>query len=783
MRMLQAYKSKKYLLRMLLSLTLLMFAVLLTSSLAQQYNAERSAITMQQEANRKVMTQVNNNISYMKEIISNFAVNLYAEKRIVALMTMRQPDPMTVIQAVNDLHQSYTLSSFLHSIMVYNGYANETYAVGDLGLSKPDHAMSEELVRLLKRKEKLPRMELLPMNFSGRERSVDFFSLVIYETYYPDNATRESALVLNIKPEWLIENMRSINDFAHPERSGIFIVDEAGNVILSGQGDHLLSNLDALKQVLHKRNSIVPEQFGYFTNPLGGEDDFLITFMNTEVSSWKVVTVQPYEDVLGPIQQMKTTSHLLSAAFLLLSVIVSILMAHKLYKPIERMIAQMGIDPAEEREERAGSRDELSHAANRYSQMVQKLYHVSNEQDKQKTIVKNYHLRTLIASSPAFTPGQFAESIAHNQLNIEPKGPYRLVIMKIDGYHSFMRNVSYNQRLLYYFAINNIAEDMMRTSPFRCEIADMRSDHVVMLISGESLNGQETAPLIPVLQRIQEVINGYYKLSLSMTVSDLIGEYEDISEGYGRAIQYSMYKMLFGSNAILTPERVRSNMEQYEYTFPEDLEKKMIESIRTNDLNGMLEAIHHILEQLSRYHYDHIIHGMLHVVDILKGTVRDLNKNRVVSLYVDLSSLSRQVLEKETMEEIRELLGQACTEIHDKLLESDHEKNSALTDAIKEIMEVNYKDRNLSLQGIASILHMTPAYVGLKFKQSELMSVGEYLNEVRLRHAQKYLETKSFSIKEIMELVGFFNESTFFKLFKKKFGVTPREYRLKKSLE
>jgi len=53
---------------------------------------------------------------------------------------------------------------------------------------------------------------------------------------------------------------------------------------------------------------------------------------------------------------------------------------------------------------------------------------------------------------------------------------------------------------------------------------------------------------------------------------------------------------------------------------------------------------------------------------------------------------------------------------------------------------------------------------------------------VRLKRAQDYLETKSFSIKEIMDLVGYVNESTFFKLFKKTFGVTPKEYRLKKAL-
>jgi YesN/AraC family two-component response regulator len=172
----------------------------------------------------------------------------------------------------------------------------------------------------------------------------------------------------------------------------------------------------------------------------------------------------------------------------------------------------------------------------------------------------------------------------------------------------------------------------------------------------------------------------------------------------------------------------------------------------------------------------------LQLVDIIKSTIRDINKNRVASVLVDLSALSRQVLDKETLAEMEQLFLQVCGEIHEKLQNSEQDKNTVLMDAIKEIVATNYSDMNLSLQGIASMLRMTPAYVGRMFKQSELVSVGEYINEIRLSHALEYLETKNFSIKEIMELVGYLNESTFFKLFKKRYGVTPKEYRLKRNI-
>ncbi|WP_420872098.1 helix-turn-helix domain-containing protein [Cohnella rhizosphaerae] len=54
--------------------------------------------------------------------------------------------------------------------------------------------------------------------------------------------------------------------------------------------------------------------------------------------------------------------------------------------------------------------------------------------------------------------------------------------------------------------------------------------------------------------------------------------------------------------------------------------------------------------------------------------------------------------------------------------------------------------------------------------------------EVRLEQTMQLLEKGNFTVNEIMERTGFSNQSHFFRSFKKKFGTTPREYRLKKSL-
>jgi transcriptional regulator GlxA family with amidase domain len=64
------------------------------------------------------------------------------------------------------------------------------------------------------------------------------------------------------------------------------------------------------------------------------------------------------------------------------------------------------------------------------------------------------------------------------------------------------------------------------------------------------------------------------------------------------------------------------------------------------------------------------------------------------------------------------------------------------------------------------------------FKQETGTSPGQYLREVRFRKAEVMLRTTFLSLKEIAEEVGTISVSHFMKDFKKRYGMTPREYRI-----
>jgi hypothetical protein len=140
-----------------------------------------------------------------------------------------------------------------------------------------------------------------------------------------------------------------------------------------------------------------------------------------------------------------------------------------------------------------------------------------------------------------------------------------VVIAKVDNLTELMNQTSHNQRMLYFFVVSNIAEEIFAHSEFRCEIVDMKGDHLVMILSQAGVVDFEQEEVHVCLRRIQDIVQEYYKLSISMTTSTKMTFHLDITAQYSLTLQYSMYKLLFGKKAIIMPEKVISNHEQTEY--------------------------------------------------------------------------------------------------------------------------------------------------------------------------------------------------------------------------
>ncbi|MDD3369414.1 MAG: response regulator transcription factor [Lachnospiraceae bacterium] len=94
---------------------------------------------------------------------------------------------------------------------------------------------------------------------------------------------------------------------------------------------------------------------------------------------------------------------------------------------------------------------------------------------------------------------------------------------------------------------------------------------------------------------------------------------------------------------------------------------------------------------------------------------------------------------------------------------------------VRDYIEEHY-DENIRLETIAEMTGFSNSYISRLFKQSQGISISDFLIKCRTRQACELLKEGHYSIKAISEMVGYSDPNYFTNAFKKKMGISPTEY-------
>jgi len=100
----------------------------------------------------------------------------------------------------------------------------------------------------------------------------------------------------------------------------------------------------------------------------------------------------------------------------------------------------------------------------------------------------------------------------------------------------------------------------------------------------------------------------------------------------------------------------------------------------------------------------------------------------------------------------------------------------ALMESAKAYVEKHYME-SLTLSEIASHVYLSEYYFCRYFKKNMGINFVDYLNKVRIEHAQTLLRETNLKTSEICARVGYISLKYFHRKFKALTGITPKEYR------
>lgn len=91
-------------------------------------------------------------------------------------------------------------------------------------------------------------------------------------------------------------------------------------------------------------------------------------------------------------------------------------------------------------------------------------------------------------------------------------------------------------------------------------------------------------------------------------------------------------------------------------------------------------------------------------------------------------------------------------------------------------IKLNYSEK-ISIKEIADQLYLSPNYLSELFKKHTGKTISEYLTEYRLEKACQLLDHAEYRVGDVSGMVGIHDGRYFGNMFKKKYGMTPTEYR------
>ena len=215
------------------------------------------------------------------------------------------------------------------------------------------------------------------------------------------------------------------------------------------------------------------------------------------------------------------------------------------------------------------------------------------------------------------------------------------------------------------------------------------------------------------------------------------------------------------------------------HPIPEDVTKKLNASlVRCLNIGKYDEAVDCLLDFKNAAHHSlwnprQLRSAVIYAVTVL-CSFQDLLPAST-HRFGEYEQFVKLISQASSAEQLSEILRSFQTNYLSSVNNSQFKITPAVRQAVDYINE-NYMGR-LTLEDIAAHVFLNKAYISQIFAKQMNMSIGSYIEKVRIQRAKTLLATTNLSISQISEESGYSSQSYFTKVFKKATGVGPSSYR------
>ena len=225
-------------------------------------------------------------------------------------------------------------------------------------------------------------------------------------------------------------------------------------------------------------------------------------------------------------------------------------------------------------------------------------------------------------------------------------------------------------------------------------------------------------------------------------------------------------------------EQIRKYKKQNkQLDYPYELEGDLIRKVKHGDVRGSQKTLAELLKKIFLLESGDLSYIKIQVLGICAILSR-ISLNQDEPFQISPQELENMDLlnKAESFNDLCLITSKICETFTANNAGHRYSGNSSLVSKATQFINEHYMNR-ITLRSVAEELHTNHSYLSTLFKKETGISFTDYLNETRLKRSQDLLLNTNQSLVEISLCSGFDSQSYFTKVFKKKNGITPREYR------
>lgn len=388
------------------------------------------------------------------------------------------------------------------------------------------------------------------------------------------------------------------------------------------------------------------------------------------------------------------------------------------------------------------------------------------------TLRKKFVLNLL--SGMFASPKEITDTLQILSIPLAPKQVIP-VVLSLDDYDSTLHLAPLSKQSVVEFSIENISNELLSKYDTGL-LTHVEGGHYCLLLSFDGVHSTSkiNETLRSVFQQISYNLKTYLNLSTSFGVGALCESICTVGKSYSAAMLSLSMKFYEGNQSIFHSKDFLEKavpLTGLDY----QLEKQLISLSTASDYDRIETLLTELFASLKEQRLD--IRSAQMIFTDLIGVLTRVAKEKDLSLSVifnELSSPSELLTKYTTLEQISiwffHSFQALCLALH-SLLPAD-------TEYVRKA--IAYINRNyaasISQQDVADEIGISCGYLSTIFKDETSQGFSDYLNSVRIAMAAKKIELGESNFREVAASCGFSDYSYFFKVFKKKLSITPKEY-------